>query len=58
MLEALAGTLDREHSVEMLVEVEAALHSIEGYANIRLALENLMLKMPRREIISEYQPGE
>lgn len=51
-LSALARELDQEQSVKLLMEVEATLDSIEDYANIRLALENLMLAMPRIKPIS------
>jgi DNA polymerase-3 subunit delta' len=51
VLKNLAETLDREQTVKLLGEVEATLESIEDYANIRLALENLMLTMPRTKVV-------
>ncbi len=50
VLTTLAYGLDQGQTVKLLGEVEATLDSIEDYANIRLALENLMLTMPRKKM--------
>ena len=47
LLTIAAGELNRTQTIEMLQQVETTMDSIMEYANIRLALENLMLAMPR-----------
>jgi hypothetical protein len=47
ILSVAAGELNRTQTIEMLQQVEMTMDSVIEYANIRLALENLMLTMPR-----------
>lgn len=46
LLTSIAGDLDKHESVGALSRVEATMGSVKSYANIRLALENLMLDLP------------
>ncbi|MGD2058480.1 MAG: hypothetical protein PVI04_07080 [Anaerolineales bacterium] len=45
-LAAVAGDLERAQTIDLIEHVEKTLGLIQAYANIRLALENLMLNLP------------
>lgn len=47
LLSEAARQLDRWQTIDMLRQVETTMDLVMDYANIRLALENLMLTMPR-----------
>ncbi|MGD2162495.1 MAG: DNA polymerase III subunit delta' [Anaerolineales bacterium] len=47
LLTAVAGAIEQEATLHSLSQVEKTLTSIQNYANIRLALENLVLSIPR-----------
>jgi len=49
----LASALGRERAVRALTSVESCLHNIMAYANIRLALETLMLELPQLDGFAE-----
>jgi len=52
-LRHLASALGRERAVRALASVETCLQNIMAYANIRLALETLMLELPQLDIVAE-----
>lgn len=55
-LSAVAGDLNREQTIASIEAVEGTLGLIQAYANIRLALENLMLSLPRTKHFAPDQP--
>lgn len=48
-LKTVAEAVDQQQSVQLLDRIECTLSSVHNYANIRLALENLMLDFPHMD---------
>jgi DNA polymerase-3 subunit delta' len=54
ILNSIAIDVDQQETLRALSKVEATLRSVQNYANIRLALENLMLELPVTTETSAY----